>query len=60
MLRRGYLCKRKLKVNGGIKYCTLVLREDTVIVIGLAVLVLLADDLVIFYVVFFSMELCYL
>lgn len=55
-LRRGYLCKRKPQVNGGI---TLVLREDTVAVTGLAVLILLTDDLVIFDVSFF-MEPCYL
>lgn len=53
------MCKRKLQVKGGIRYCTLGLREDIVVVTGLAVLVLLADDLVIFDVVF-SMEPCYL
>lgn len=37
--------KKKLQVDGGIRYCTLVLREGALVVTGMAVL-LLADDLV--------------
>lgn len=47
LLRRGCLCE-KLQIDGGIRYLTLVLREGALVVTGVAVLLLLADDLVLF------------
>lgn len=48
LLRKGCLSKKQLKVDEGIRYCTLVLREGDLVVTGMTVL-LLADDLVLFW-----------